>query len=74
MYYYILHCVKGIIYSYVLPNVMYNKDKMVTIKVKEFDHEKLRRIKHERYVESYSDVISVLIEEYEKAHCLEAPA
>jgi predicted CopG family antitoxin len=53
---------------------MYTKEKMVTIKVTEADHEKLRRIKHERFVESYPDVISVLLKEYENRHPEEAPA
>lgn len=73
MYSYILHCVKGTIYSYVLLIVIYNKEKMVTIKVTEADRERLKRIKHERFVESYTDVISVLLEEYEKEHPVEAP-
>ena len=53
---------------------MYRTEKYVTMKISEVDHEKLRKIKHEFFVESYAEAVSKLIEEHEKAHCVGAPA
>ena len=72
--YYVLHYVEDYLYFYILPNVMYRTEKYVTMKISEVDHEKLRKIKHEFFVESYAEAVSKLIEEHEKAHCVGAPA
>lgn len=45
-----------------------------TIGIKRPTLEKLHNLKFDLRVDSFEEVILVLVEEHEKAHCVEAPA
>lgn len=43
---------------------MYNSDKYVTIKVSRKAHNELNRLRHEMYLDTYPQVVDMLIDEH----------